>query len=197
MNPARRHWLAGAAALCALSPAVRAAPGAPSGARLAATASPDLSARFVPVAPDRATPPPLVLADLQGRSHDLADWRGQVLVINFWATWCAPCLAELPTLELLQARREGAGLTVITVNYGESPERVVEFVQRMGMELPVLLDAFHRVRYDWHVRALPTTFVVDRKGRLRYVVRGELDWTADEVLARLDALTAERADERA
>jgi len=157
----------------------------------AATSAPGLAERFVPVDERDSMPPPLVLKDLQGRSHDLAAYRGRVVLANFWATWCAPCVAELPTLELLQARFEPDQVSVLAVNYGESVERVGAFAEKMAMDLPVLLDAFHRVRYDWKVRVLPVTFVIDRRGRLRYVVRGELDWASDEAVARIGALARE------
>ncbi len=147
-----------------------------------------LQQRFVPVPAREATPPPLALSDLDGRAHDLAAYRGRVVIVNFWATWCAPCLEELPTLQLLQGRLESARVAILLVNYGESIERVESYVRSMDLDLPVLIDAFHRARHDWKVRALPTTFVVDRRGWLRYMVRGELDWANQEVVTRIRAL---------
>jgi thiol-disulfide isomerase/thioredoxin len=161
-------------------------------ARQAVTAENGSPSRFVPVPAGSAAPPALVLSDLTGVRHDLAEYRGRVVLINFWATWCAPCLAEIPSLELLQSRLRNDPVDVLMVNYGESVERVSAFVETMAVELPVLLDAFHRVRHDWKVRALPMSFLVDRRGRLRYVVRGELDWNSEEAVARIEALASEK-----
>lgn len=179
MPNGRRRALQSAAALVTLLASTMAS---------RAAASPRLQQRFVPVPAREATPPPLALSDLDGRVHDLAAYRGRVVIVNFWATWCAPCLEELPTLQLLQGRLESAPVATLLVNYGESIERVESFVRSMDLDLPVLIDAFHRARHDWKVRALPTTFVVDPRGRLRYMVRGELDWAHQEVVTRIRAL---------
>src|SRR5690606_5692266 len=136
-EPGRRGLLTGAivsAVLAMVAPAWAAAPmERVSEAPRAASKAP-LAERFVPVERTAETPPPLVLSDLKGRRHDLAEYRGRVVVLNFWATWCAPCLAELPSLELLQARLGQEALAVLTVNHGESLERVSDFVDTMAMD---------------------------------------------------------------
>lgn len=176
---ARRRLLAGAGLLAARPAAARAQQ--PAGAA-------DLAGRFIPVPANEATPPPLDLADLGGRRHDLAAYRGRVVLVNFWATWCAPCLAEMPSLQLLQTRLEDAPFTVLAVNYGESAEKVAKYVETMAFDLPVLLDAFHRVRYEWKVRSLPTSYLIDASGRRRYLLRGECDWASPEAVAQVRAL---------
>ena len=139
-------------------------------------------------------PPPLALDDLDGRRHTLEDHRGRVIVLNFWASWCAPCVAEMPSLQLMRERLGAGSIEVLGVNYGEAPQRVRAFVQRMDVDYPILLDAFHLARRDWHVTALPATWIIDRQGRLRHRVVGEIDWLDIAVLARIESLIRANAD---
>jgi thiol-disulfide isomerase/thioredoxin len=138
----------------------------------------------------RATPP-LVLKDLDGRRVDLADLRGRVVIVNFWATWCIPCKDELPSLQRLREKMAGKPVEVLTVNFGEMAERVRPFMQKEGLALPVLLDTQKDVGRDWKVGGLPMTFVIDAKGRARYSAFGELDWSAGEPFQRVENLVAE------
>jgi peroxiredoxin len=119
--------------------------------------------------------PALVLRNPAGESLDLAQLRGKVVLVNFWATWCAPCVEEMPALARLRARLAPRGFEVLAVNQGEMPARVTAFVERTGLDLAILLDREKSVAKEWKVRALPTTFVVDAKGRIRLYAEGELD----------------------
>jgi peroxiredoxin len=119
--------------------------------------------------------PALVLRNPAGESLDLAQLRGKVVLVNFWATWCAPCVEEMPALARLRARLAPRGFEVLAVNQGEMPARVAAFVERTGLDLTILLDREKSVAKEWKVRALPTTFVVDAKGRIRLYAEGELD----------------------
>jgi thiol-disulfide isomerase/thioredoxin len=119
--------------------------------------------------------PPLVLRTPAGETVDLATLKGRVVLVNFWATWCAPCVEEMPALERLRERLGPRGLEVLAVNQGESPARVRAFTERTGLALPVLLDREKEAGKAWRVRALPTTFVVDARGRIRLHAEGELD----------------------
>lgn len=140
----------------------------------ALTSQPAVEARLPPrKIPD--TLPQFTLKDRDGVPRTLAHWAGQPLLVNFWATWCAPCVEEMPALARLRARLAPRGFEVLAVNQGEMPARVTAFAERTGLDLAILLDREKSVARDWKVRALPTTFVVDGKGRIRLYAEGELD----------------------
>jgi thiol-disulfide isomerase/thioredoxin len=126
-----------------------------------------------------------------GNALDLSDLRGRVVIVNFWATWCVPCKDELPSLQRLREKMAGKPVEVLTVNYGEMPERVRPFLEKEGLALRVLLDREKDAGRDWRVGGLPMTFVVDAKGRARYSAFGELDWSTGEPLKRVEQLLAE------
>lgn len=136
--------------------------------------------RFLPwTAPST---PPLSLADLAGATHTLAEYRDRVVVVNFWATWCEPCIAEMASMQKLQERLAGRPFALLFVNYGETRMRVADFVKRHGLAAPVLLDPNQDAARAWRVRLLPSSFVIGPDGRVRYSVIGEIDWASDEAV---------------
>jgi thiol-disulfide isomerase/thioredoxin len=135
--------------------------------------------------------PVLSRQDLGGKTIDLKDFRGRVVVVNFWATWCEPCKDEMPSLERLKAKLAGRPLEVLTVNYGEFPEKIAPFLAREKIALPVLLDTQKDAAKEWKVGGLPMTFIVDAKGRLRLWVFGERDWSGAETVKIIEKLLAE------
>jgi thiol-disulfide isomerase/thioredoxin len=140
--------------------------------------------------------PRLEAKDLDGKTVDLKRLKGRVVVVNFWATWCVPCRDELPALLQLKHRLEGKRFDLLTVNYGESPEKIAQYLQREKLAAPVLLDRDMETAKDWKVGGLPMTFVVDAKGRVRYWVFGERAWNEGESLALVERLLAEDAHAR-
>jgi thiol-disulfide isomerase/thioredoxin len=132
--------------------------------------------------------PALALSDVAGRAGALADYRGQVVLVNFWATWCEPCLDEMPSMQKLKDRLAGQPFAILAVNYGESEAKVRGFLARLPVDFRVLLDPDRQAASAWKVRLLPQSFVVDRNGQVRYSVLGELDWTGDEPLNAVRAL---------
>ncbi len=137
------------------------------------------------------TTPALARADLAGKKVDLRDFRGRVVVVNFWATWCDPCKEEMPSLERLKAKLAGQPFEVLTVNYGEFPEKIAPFLAREKITLPVLLDTQKEAAREWKVGGLPMTFIVDAKGRARYWVFGERDWSGADTVKVIEKLVAE------
>ena len=134
---------------------------------------------------------PLAGPALDGHSIDLRGLQGRVVLVNFWATWCEPCRDEMPAIARLQAKLKGKPFDVLAVNYGESRERVAEFLQRERVDLPVLLDPDKQAAEAWNAKGLPMTFLVDADGRVRYWVFGEKDWSRGEALALVQKLVAE------
>ena len=148
------------------------------------------SARFV--AWTRAETPPLALKDLGGRERSLAEYRGKVVLLNFWATWCEPCRDEMPSMRRL---REAVGrhvFDVVAVNYGESPSRVRDFLAKEHLDLTVLLDPDQSVAKAWRVRILPSSFLVGPDGRVRFSVLGELEWSESDALTVVRSLLPAR-----
>lgn len=125
---------------------------------------------------------PLVLKDPKGVINDLARFRGQVVLVNFWATWCEPCRQEMPSIQRLRERLAGKPFAVLAVNVDEPEARVRQFLTKTQLELPVLLDSGKTVTRGWAVRVLPTSFLVGPDGRARYRVIGDIDWSNDTIV---------------
>lgn len=116
------------------------------------------------------------LVDLDGRTWRLADLRGKAVLINFWASWCEPCRAEMPSLQALAERLGPQKMVVLAVNFKESAASATQFAQRTGLALPVLLDPNGTLARQWGVSIFPSTVLIGADGRVRAVVRGEMDW---------------------
>lgn len=135
----------------------------------------------------RATPG-LDLPAWEGGRWSLARSRGRVVVLNFWASWCPPCVTELPSLELLAARHESDGVEVLAVNFRETDAAVRRFLERQPLTLPVLRDADGAAAKAFGVRVFPTTVVVGRDGRAAFTVTGECDWGGPQARAWMAAV---------
>jgi thiol-disulfide isomerase/thioredoxin len=154
----------------------------------------DGAAAFDVVRPQISEPAPdFTLTDLQGRRVRLQDFRGRVVLLNFWATWCAPCREEFPAMVALSRDLGDQGLVVAAVNFQEERELVAGFAQEFGVSFTVLLDPDGETARAYRVQALPTTVFVDRQGRLAGVALGYRAWHAGPARAWLRELLAARA----
>jgi peroxiredoxin len=125
--------------------------------------------------------PALNLKDVDGGAHDLARYKGRVVLVNFWATWCEPCRQEMPSIQRLRERFRGKPFDVLAINVDEPDARVRRFLEETQLDLPVLMDVNKTVTRGWGVRVMPTTFIVGPDGRIRYRLMGDIDWNTDAI----------------
>ncbi len=145
---------------------------------------------FVPVASPRPAPP-VSFTDIAGKTVHLSDFAGKVVLLNLWATWCAPCRHEMPSLERLQ-ERFGDKLAVLPVSQDLGGNKVVApFVSKLGLaKLKVYVDPKSTVGRAFKVEGLPTSFLLDRHGRVLGRVEGEAQWDSSQMLAVVEPLLA-------
>ncbi len=108
----------------------------------------------------------------EGQATSLSDLRGKTVLINFWTTWCPPCVYEMPHIQQVYEEWSGKGLMVLAINVGESSSKVKGFLRSEGLSLPVLLDANHDVAPRYRVMYFPTTFLIDKDGIIRGIKIG-------------------------
>ena len=132
--------------------------------------------------------PALSLVDLDGKTWSLAVLKGHPVLLNFWASWCEPCRAEMPSLELLATRHERAGLVILSINFQEPVPTIRRFLETLPFSLPILLDRDGDATSTWTPRVFPTTVLVDRSGAARSSVIGDLDWMGQTARAMLEPL---------
>jgi peroxiredoxin len=133
--------------------------------------------------------PDFSLPTLDGKSLGLEDFRGQYVVVNFWATWCGPCKMEMPSLEALHRRFKGRPLTVVGISNDMFGATVVApYVKAQGLTFPILLDPNLEVSNAFGVLSLPTTVLVDPEGRIIGVLAGAENWSDPETVAYFESL---------
>ena len=137
--------------------------------------------------------PALKLTDLRGMEADFGPYRGRVLILNFWATWCAPCLEEMPSLQRLHQSLAGKPAQVLGVSVGDGRMAVNRFIERTGVSFPMLMDEDKTQSRRWKASILPTTYVIDVAGRPRYRHVGALAWDEPSILAAIEKLLPRRA----
>lgn len=128
---------------------------------------------------------PTVAADFtlpapDGTKIRLAQLRGRVVFVNFWATWCPPCRVEMPSMERLHQQFKGRGLAMLAIDIGESPKQVARFMKEFRLNFPALVDADSAVASRYGVQGIPVTVLIDRNGRIVGRAVGPRDWASPE-----------------
>ena len=118
--------------------------------------------------------PDFTLQDMDGTSHKLSDYEGEGVFLNFWGTWCAPCVKEMPAMDRQYQEFEEQGVQVLAVNIAQSDFEVQSFVDRFGLSFPVVIDKSRSVMNAYNIRPLPTTILVNPEGEIERIVTGEM-----------------------
>jgi peroxiredoxin len=136
-------------------------------------------AAFVGVALPAVTPstqaPDFTLRTIGGPNLRLHEQRGQVVLVNFWATWCGPCRQEIPHLNTLYDKYRASGFVLLGVNIDDNPKAAADLAGKLGVKFPVLLDTDKAVSKRYDMSAMPATVVIDRDGKVRHIHRGYRD----------------------
>jgi len=143
--------------------------------------------------PEIAKPFPAADFSLQGEDgkiYRLSEYRGKVVVLNFWATWCPPCREEMPSLERLWQKVKAKDIVVLAVNVGEDTDTIFEFSGNYPMSFPIPMDQKGEVIKQYPVMGLPTTYVISPEGMVTHRAVGSRAWDNDELISTLEQLTA-------
>lgn len=133
-----------------------------------------------------APAPDFTLADLGGKKVSLSSFKGTVVLLNFWATWCGPCRAEMPALNKLYLDLRDKGLAVLAVSVDDSEKSVRAFMKQRKFSFPVLMDTEKEVSFDsYAVMGLPTTVLVDKKGMIAETIIGEREWDSPQMKEKI------------
>lgn len=133
-------------------------------------------------------PTPIHLKNASGQQFDITDYQGKVTVINFWASWCPPCVEEIPSLNNLKEAMQGKPFQLISINYAEDAEKIRDFLKLVNVDFPVLLDPGGELTGQWKVMAFPSTFVIGPDGKIHYGVNAGIHWDANEVIQKINDL---------
>ncbi len=128
------------------------------------------------------------LHNVHGRIIHKDNYKGQVTVVNFWATWCPPCVEEIPSLNRLKMKMAGQPFELISINYAEDKQTIIDFMQKINIDFPVLLDPDGKFAKQWNVVTYPSTFIIDKQGKIRYGVNAAIEWDAPEVIEKIKLL---------
>jgi len=132
--------------------------------------------------------PALQLKDLNGKTHDLTQYKDKIVLVQFWATYCAPCRTEMPSMNRLQNKLKNMPFKILAVNMAEDSGEVRAFVKEVKPEFTILLDSNGHYLQQWKVFAAPANFIIGKDGNIKYTLYGGIEWDSDEIIKKLTEL---------
>lgn len=133
-------------------------------------------------------PMPISLLDIHDKNYDIQEYKNRITIVNFWATWCPPCVKEIPSLNNLKKKMKGKPFELISINYAEKPNTIKEFLTMVNVDFPVLLDEEGLVAAKWKVIAFPSTFIIGTDGLIKYGVNAGIEWDTPEIINTLELM---------
>jgi len=146
------------------------------------------SAQPMPIIENRIVAKNFILEDQDEKLVELSDFKGKVVIVNFWATWCPPCRKEMPSMQRAWEILEKEDIKMLAINVGEDSDAIFAFTAIYPVEFPLLMDKDSSVYNEWKIRGLPSTYIIDPEGKIAYKVIGSREWDAPELLEQIRAL---------
>jgi len=146
------------------------------------------AAKYMTEVKGKPAAPNFKLENQEEKFVQLTDFKGKVVVINFWATWCPPCRKEMPSMQRAWEILKKEGIMMLAINVGEDSDAIFAFTAEYPVDFPLLMDKTSSVSREWRVRGLPSTYIIDPQGRIIYQAIGGREWDAPELLEQIRAL---------
>jgi len=132
--------------------------------------------------------PSFTLQDMAGKSHNLKNYRGQVILVQFWASYCAPCRTEMPSMNNLQKKLKQKPFNILAINMAEEKADITRFVADVKPAFTILHDVDARVLQQWKVFAAPASFLLDKNGEVKFVLYGAVEWDSADIIKTITQL---------
>ncbi len=149
------------------------------------------AAKSLSALPEHPVAKDIPITGIDGKVYHISDYRGKIVIVNYFATWCQPCREEIPSLNKMWHKLKADGIVVLAVNSREKPGVVKKFLKNHPIDFPVLVDEKGILYNEWPMLGLPTTLVIDQKGRFIYRAIGKRDWNDNKLLAPIYMLEYE------
>jgi thiol-disulfide isomerase/thioredoxin len=140
----------------------------------------------IPVAAQGIDPVDFTLPLLDGTRITLSQLKGKVVFLNFWATWCGPCVSEMPSMEAVYQKLKNRGFEILAVNLGDSGREVSAFMKKYNLNFPAVLDEKDTVSNYYNIQAIPTTYIIDKRGLIIARLVGSINWNTPKVISALE-----------
>jgi len=129
---------------------------------------------------------------LDGTKITLSQLKGKVVFLNFWATWCGPCRSEMPSMEAVYQKLKNRGFEILAVNLGESRGEVSDFMNKYKLNFPAVLDERQVTGSQYNIRAIPTTYIIDRRGLIIARLVGSINWNTPKIISALETVLQDK-----